>query len=88
MTHPDPLAIIRALHRVDSPEGRALSDHLSRCPSCAGEVQRIEEMLAALRAGTAAGDVTPECLDEELLAALADGAVDAEVRDRVLPHRT
>jgi hypothetical protein len=86
VTHPDPLAIIRALHRVDSPEGRALSDHLSRCSSCAAEVQRIEEMLVTLRAGASAGDVTAECLDEELLAAVADGSVDAEVRDRALPH--
>jgi hypothetical protein len=59
---------------------------MSRCPSCAAEVRRIETVLVTLRAGDSAGDATPECLDEELLAAVVDGSLDAEVRDKALHH--
>ena len=86
MTHPDPTAILRALQNPSSPEGKALADHLKACPACSAEVRDIESVSAALRSGEKPGTATPDCLSEELLAAFADGTVDAEGRERGVGH--
>ncbi len=86
MTHPDPTAILRALHHADSPEGKALAQHLSVCPTCAAEVRKIEAVFATLRSGETIGQATPECLDEDLLAAFADGSLDGDAREKGLQH--
>jgi anti-sigma factor ChrR (cupin superfamily) len=84
--HPDPTAILRALHNPDSAEGKAVAHHLSVCPTCSAEARKVEAVRATLRSGEKAGHPTTECLDEDLLAAFADGTVDAEAREKGLQH--
>ena len=46
----------------------------------------LERVRRTLRAQARTGALTPECIDDDTVAALAEGALDAAVRAAVLPH--
>lgn len=86
MTHPEPFEIIQQLHRAGAVGGQPWAHHVSHCPSCAAEVEQVEAVRRTLRSGATDGRPGPECLDDDLLGALADGSLDAGATDDGLRH--
>ena len=61
--------------------------HISRCPSCAGEVRRFREVATAL-AFAATAEPPPELRDRVLAAAARTRQLPPEVRNHARPRRT
>jgi len=88
MTCPAPDELLRhALGVPDPRSDRAVTDHLATCPTCRAEIAKLRETMVLLRAGAArSGDATPDCLDEEAIAAFVDGALEGDARAVATTH--
>ena len=86
MTHPDPLALVRHVCEAGDRADAALARHLDRCPTCADEVRRLETVRDNLHAVVPVGLPGPECLEDDLLAGLADGTIQEASRGEAMLH--
>jgi hypothetical protein len=76
-----------ALDALDSPaERERFARHLSRCPSCAGEVRGLREVATALAFAVTA-EAPPELRGRVLAAAARTRQLPPEVETHVRPHR-
>ncbi len=85
-THPDPLTIVRKVCEPGAGVDPSLRRHLEQCSSCAGEVRHLESVRAALPEGERGGELGPQCLDDDLLAATVAGDLEAMSRSDVIVH--
>jgi anti-sigma-K factor RskA len=77
-----------ALHALDGPAERdRFARHLSRCPSCAGEVRGFREVATALAFAVTA-EAPPELRGQVLAAAARTRQLPPEVTRDVRPQRT
>lgn len=64
----------------------AVRQHLRSCSECAAEAAWLAHAASVVRAGSDPGGSTPECLDDDTVAALAEGALDRAAMAASLPH--
>jgi hypothetical protein len=86
VTHPNLLTLARHACRTARPPEPDLVRHLSRCPTCADEVRRLQSVRQLLHLTDAAARPGTDCLDEAQLAALVDGELDAAKRSDAMRH--
>jgi len=88
MTCPAPENLLLHALGVPGPRAhRAVADHVATCSACRAEVARLREAAVLLRAGAArSGDATPDCLDEEAIAASVDGVLEGDARAVATTH--
>lgn len=86
MTHPDPLALVRHVCEIDSPDESALVRHLEHCAACADEVRRLRQVRGLLRESGVPDASRLDCPDDEALAALAAGELAGDDRRELLQH--
>lgn len=66
--------LLRALGRDDGIHGATLTRHIEECSTCRSHLLELREVAAALHSAVpAAGTVSSDCLDDDGIAALADG---------------
>lgn len=66
-------------------EHRAMEAHLRGCADCREEVAALQAVAGGLIVA-ASPDAGTACLDDHLVAALADGSLDPDLHRSVLPH--
>jgi hypothetical protein len=66
--------------------GAARDEHFGRFDPSHGHVTANPEHLLRLGADRGTNEPTPECIDDETVAALAEGALDGTARDAALAH--
>lgn len=85
MTHPAPTDLLRYVLEGSDARGD-IATHLAGCDDCSAESARIRSDTAVLRMHRIGDGSSPDCLDEEAVAALASGDAPAAERSTLVRH--
>lgn len=86
MTHPDRASLLHYAFEPAVDATSVVALHLRSCADCAAEVRQLKNAGGMLKSGSQAQQPGLECLDDDLIAALAEGTLDAAARAEALPH--
>jgi len=85
--HPREADLVRFAFADSSGASEALARHVGRCTACRDVVDMLRTQANTLRlVSPPVKDVTPDCLDAEAIAALADGSMDLVDAPGALNH--
>lgn len=83
--HPELAELVR--HAIGGLDGGEVARHVHECAACAAEVSDLRSSLEALRdVSVRAPGPDAECLDEDAIAALAEGALERAERAPLVAH--
>jgi hypothetical protein len=86
VTHPMTDDLLR--YAVEGPGSRrGIAAHVAGCAACTAEVSRLRALGSLLHSHrTGADELTPQCLDDDVVAALAAGELAPAARAAFVPH--
>lgn len=88
MPHPDRLDLLRYVFEAAAQGESAVTRHVHSCADCAAQVHLLRDAGGMLRASSGAQEESAalKCLEDDIIAVLAEGTVDAATRAEALPH--
>ena len=86
MTHPDSVELLRFASEGIGETNTAIGRHVPSCAACGAEVRRLRAAMDVLRTATPLGAPRSAHLDDETIAALAEGSLGADASAAALPH--